>query len=34
MSSGEQLSAYMAQVNHPNENGHQVVVDGIIKYFL
>ena len=22
-----------AQVNHPNEKGHQVVVDGMMKYF-
>jgi hypothetical protein len=24
---------YMSQVNHPNEKGHQVVANGIMKYF-
>jgi acyl-CoA thioesterase I len=33
VSSGEKVTAYMSQVNHPNEKGHQLVVDGIMKYF-
>jgi hypothetical protein len=27
------LADYMSQVNHPNEKGHQLVVDGIMNYF-
>lgn len=33
VSSGEKVTEYMSQVNHPNEKGHQLVVDGIMKYF-
>jgi acyl-CoA thioesterase I len=33
ISSGEKVTAYMSQVNHPNEKGHQLIVDGIMKYF-
>ena len=33
VSSGEKISDYMSQVNHPNEKGHQLVVDGIMKYY-
>jgi hypothetical protein len=33
VSSGETITDYMSQVNHPNEKGHQLVVDGIMKYF-
>ena len=33
VSSGEKITDYMSQVNHPNEKGHQLVVDGIMKYF-
>jgi lysophospholipase L1-like esterase len=33
ISVGGILSDYMSQVNHPNEKGHQLVVDGIMKYF-
>jgi len=32
-SEGSKLADYMSQVNHPNEKGHQLVVDGIMKYF-
>lgn len=32
-SSGEKISDYMSQVNHPNEKGHQVVTNGMMKYF-
>jgi len=32
--SGKNLSEYMAQNNHPNEYGHQVVADEIKKWFL
>ena len=31
--SGEKVTDYMSQVNHPNEKGHQLIVDGILKYF-
>ncbi len=33
VSSGEKVTDYMSQVNHPNERGHQLVVDGMMKYF-
>lgn len=33
ISSGEKVTEYMSQVNHPNEKGHQLVADGIMKYF-
>ena len=33
ISAGGVLSDYMSQVNHPNEKGHQLVADGIMKYF-
>ena len=33
ISAGVVLSDYMSQVNHPNEKGHQLVADGIMKYF-
>lgn len=33
VSSGEKVTDYMSQVNHPNEKGHQLIVDGIMKYF-
>ncbi len=33
VSSGEKIADYMSQVNHPNEKGHQLIVDGIMKYF-
>jgi len=29
----EQLSKYMSQVNLPNELGHELIVDEIIKWF-
>lgn len=32
-SSGGKIADYMSQVNHPNEKGHQVVANGIMKYF-
>ena len=32
-SDGGKLADYMSQVNHPNEKGHQLVVDGIMNYF-
>ncbi len=31
--SGEIISTYMSQVNHPNEKGHQLIADGIMTYF-
>ncbi len=33
VSSGEKVTDYMSQVNHPNEKGHQLVVKGMMKYF-
>ncbi|NBB19648.1 SGNH/GDSL hydrolase family protein [Runella sp. CRIBMP] len=30
---GEIISYYMSQVNHPNEKGHQLIADGIMTYF-
>ena len=33
VSSGEKVTDYMSQVNHPNEKGHQLVVDEMMKYF-
>ncbi len=33
VSSGQKITDYMSQVNHPNEKGHQVVVDGMMRYF-
>ena len=32
-SDGYKLADYMSQVNHPNEKGHQLVVDGIMNFF-
>jgi lysophospholipase L1-like esterase len=29
----EKLSQYMAQVNHPNERGHELIAEEIIKWF-
>jgi acyl-CoA thioesterase-1 len=29
----EKLGAYMAQVNHPNELGHELIADEIMKWF-
>lgn len=31
--SGKNLHEYMAQFNHPNEKGHEVIVNEIMKYF-
>ncbi len=33
VSSNENITDYMSQVNHPNEKGHQVVSDAIMNYF-
>ncbi len=33
VSAGGNVTDYMSQVNHPNEKGHQLVVDGMMKYF-
>ena len=29
----EKLRQYMSQVNHPNEKGHELIADGIMKWF-
>ena len=31
--SGEPITKYMSQVNHPNENGHGLIANGIMRYF-
>ena len=31
--SGELVSDYMSQVNHPNEKGHGLIAEGIVEYF-
>jgi len=31
--SGESISNYMSQVNHPNEKGHALIANGILKFF-
>ena len=30
---GDSISNYMSQVNHPNEKGHQLITNDIMKYF-
>ena len=32
-SRNKKLSKYMSQVNHPNEKGHGLIADEIMKYF-
>jgi len=31
--SGESISNYMSQVNHPNEKGHALIAGSIMRYF-
>jgi lysophospholipase L1-like esterase len=31
--SGEPITKYMSQINHPNENGHKLISNGIMRYF-
>jgi len=31
--SGDSIEKYMSQVNHPNEKGHQLISNEIVKYF-
>jgi lysophospholipase L1-like esterase len=31
---GEDVAAYMSQVNHPNEKGHQIVCDLIMRWLI
>lgn len=31
---GEDIKTYMSQSNHPNESGHKLVADEILKYFI
>ncbi len=31
--SGEPITKFMSQVNHPNGNGHALIADGIMRYF-
>jgi lysophospholipase L1-like esterase len=30
---GKNINDFMAQSNHPNEKGHQLIADGIMAYF-
>src|SRR5690606_38090679 len=30
---GQELKVYMAQSNHPNEKGHQLIADEIMRWF-
>jgi hypothetical protein len=30
---GESIVNYMSQVNHPNEKGHGLIAEGIMRYF-
>ena len=32
-SDGEELVKYMSQVNHPNEKGHELITEEIVKWF-
>lgn len=32
--SGNNLDAYMSQINHPNEKGHALIAETILKYFI
>ena len=32
--SGNNLDAYMSQINHPNEKGHALIAEAILKYFI
>ncbi len=34
VNSGNNLDAYMSQINHPNEKGHALIAEAILKYFL
>jgi hypothetical protein len=31
--SGDSISKYMSQVNHPNKEGHKLIADEILTYF-
>lgn len=31
--SGEPITKFMSQVNHPNEKGHELIANGIMRYF-
>lgn len=31
--SGDSITTYMSQVNHPNEKGHALIANGIMQYF-
>ncbi|MEZ4902693.1 MAG: SGNH/GDSL hydrolase family protein [Spirosomataceae bacterium] len=33
VASGDSLSTFMSQVNHPNEKGHALITEEILKYF-
>lgn len=32
--SGNDLSVYMSQINHPNEKGHALIAEAILQYFI
>lgn len=31
--SGDSITTYMSQVNHPNEKGHSLIANGVMQYF-
>ncbi|HRP58267.1 SGNH/GDSL hydrolase family protein [Agriterribacter sp.] len=31
---GNDLNAYMSQINHPNEKGHALIAEAILRYFI
>jgi acyl-CoA thioesterase I len=33
LQAGEKISEYMSQVNHPNEKGHELIANEIMRYF-
>ena len=32
--SGDSITHYMSQINHPNEKGHALIAENILKYFI
>ncbi len=34
VSAGKKLVDFMSQINHPNKEGHQLIANGILKYFI
>jgi len=34
MAAGTPLDQLMSQINHPNHQGHQLVAEGLLEWFL